>query len=161
MFRQSIDIAAEHSVLFDMTQDYEHRLAWDPFLKEARLLAGAAEPSVGVKAWCVAKFGIGMETRYVSFNPPRACAVEMTRGPWFLRSFAGSWRFDAIGEGRARVSFSYSLVARPTFLNGLLRFVFAREVSHRLEALKQAAELSSTHTHSRIERFFSNGSHRA
>jgi hypothetical protein len=97
MFRQSIEVAAEPGVLFDLTQDYSHRLDWDPFLKEARLLDGAERPGVGVRAWCVARNGLGMETRYVSFNPPGACAVEMTRGPWFFRSFSGSWRFDRVG----------------------------------------------------------------
>ena len=140
MFRQTIEVAAEPGVLFDLTQDYAHRLDWDPFLKEARLLDGAEGPGVGVRAWCVARNGLGMETRYVSFNPPGACAVEMTRGPWFFGSFSGSWRFDPVGPGRTRVTFTYSLSGRPGFLSGILRFVFARETGRRLEALKRAAE---------------------
>lgn len=139
-FRQSIEIAADQAVLFQLTQDYGHRLDWDPFLKHAELLDGAHKPAVGVRAWCVAHNGLGMETRYVSFNPPGTCAVEMTRGPWFLRSFSGSWRFDRIGPGRTRVTFTYSLVARPAGLSGLLRSLFARETGRRLEALKRAAE---------------------
>ena len=114
MFRQSIEVAAEPGVLFDLTQDYARRLDWDPFLKEARLIDGAESPGVGVRAWCVARNGLGMETRYVSFNPPGACAVEMTRGPWFFRSFSGSWRFEGIGPGRTRVTFTYSLDGRPS-----------------------------------------------
>lgn len=140
MFRQSVEIASDRTALFHITQDYKLRLAWDPFLTEATLLASASEPGIGVRTRCVARFGLGMETRYVSFNPPRACAVEMTCGPWFLRSFAGSWRFDEISAGRTRVTFTYSLVGRPTFLTGLLRVVFARHVGNRLSALKQAAE---------------------
>jgi ribosome-associated toxin RatA of RatAB toxin-antitoxin module len=140
MIRRSIEIAAEPAVLFDLTQDYTHRLDWDPFLKEAKLLDGAETPGVGVRAWCVARNGLGMETKYVSFNPPGACAVEMTRSPWFFRSFAGSWRFEAIGPGRSRVTFTYSLVGRPALLSGLLRFFFARATRRRLEALKHAAE---------------------
>lgn len=141
MFRQSIEVAAEPAVLFDMTQDYTHRLDWDPFLREAKLLDGAEKPGIGVRAWCVAHNGLGMETRYVSFNPPGACAVEMTRGPWFFRSFSGSWRFDRIGPGRTRVTFTYSLAGRPALLSGVLRFLFARETRRRLEALKRAAEV--------------------
>jgi ribosome-associated toxin RatA of RatAB toxin-antitoxin module len=140
MFRQSIEVVAEPDVLFDLTQDYSHRLDWDPFLKEARLLGGAEAPGVGVRARCVARNGIGMETRYVSFNPPGACAVEMTRGPWFFRSFSGSWRFDRVGPARTRVSFTYSLVGRPGFLTGLLRLIFARETRRRLVALKRYVE---------------------
>ena len=99
MFRQSIEIAADPGVLFDLTQDYTHRLDWDPFLKEARLLGEAGRPGLGVRAWCVARNDLGMETKYVSFNPPVACAVEMTRGPWFFRSFSGSWRFERARGG--------------------------------------------------------------
>ncbi len=62
MFRQSIEIAAEPDVLFDLTQDYAHRLDWDPFPKEARLVGGAEDAGLGVRAWCVARNGLGMET---------------------------------------------------------------------------------------------------
>jgi hypothetical protein len=139
-FRQSIEVVAEPGVLFDLTQDYAHRLGWNPFLKEARLLDGAETPSVGVRAWCVARNGLGMETRYVSFNPPGTCAVEMTKGPWFLRSFSGSWRFDRIGPDLTGVTFTYSLVGRPDLLSGLLRLILARETRRRLKALKRGGE---------------------
>jgi ribosome-associated toxin RatA of RatAB toxin-antitoxin module len=140
MFRQSIEVAAEPDVLFALSHDYSRRLDWDPFLREARLVGGAETPGLGVRAWCVARNGLGMETRYVSFNPPGACAVEMTRGPWFFRSFSGSWRFDRIGPDRTRVTLTYSLVGRPRFLTGLLRFVFAGDTRRRLEALKRFVE---------------------
>ncbi len=70
MFRPTIEVAAEPGMLFDLTQDYDRRLDWDPFLKEAKLLGGADRPDVSVRAWCVARNCLGMETRYVSFNPP-------------------------------------------------------------------------------------------
>ncbi len=70
MFRQTIEVEAEPDILFDLTQDYAHRLDWDPFLREARLLEGADSPGIGVRAWCVAHNGLGMETRYITFNPP-------------------------------------------------------------------------------------------
>ena len=139
-FRHSVAVAAEPQVLFDLTQDYSRHLDWDPFLKEAGLVGGAERAGLGARAWCVARNGIGMETRYVSFEPPRVCAVEMTRGPWFIRSFAGSWRFDRLEPGRSRVTFTYRLVGRPRFLTRLIGLVFARETRRRLEALKRAAE---------------------
>ncbi len=51
MFRQSIDVAAEPGVLFDLTQDCTRRLDWDPFLREVKFLGGAAGPGLGVRAW--------------------------------------------------------------------------------------------------------------
>src|SRR4051794_1362791 len=140
MFRQMIEVAAEPGLLFELTQDYPRRLDWDPFLKEARLLGGAERPGVGVRARCAARCGLGMVTRDVSFNPPGACAVAMTRGPWFFRSFSGSWRFERLGPGRTRVTFAYRLVGRPGLVTVPLRAVFARETRRRLDALKRAAE---------------------
>src|SRR5581483_7217601 len=95
-FEAAIDIHASADALFDLTQDYARRLDWDPFLKEARLVDRAAVPAVGVRAWCVARTGLGMETEYVSFRRPHVVAVKMTRGPRILKSFAGSWRFKCL-----------------------------------------------------------------
>jgi ribosome-associated toxin RatA of RatAB toxin-antitoxin module len=140
----SIEIAAEPAELFRLTQDYSRRLEWDPFLKSAGLLDGAREAGVGVRARCVDRKGTAMETQYVSFNPSRAVAIKMTRGPWFLASFAGSWRFEEVAPGRTRVSFHYSLEARPSWLswllNPILAKVFARDTARRLKALQQAVE---------------------
>ena len=139
-FRRSIEIGAEPAALFDLTQNYGRRLDWDPFLKEAHLVGGADAAGVGVRAWCVARNGFGMETRYVSYNKPRACAVEMTRGPRFFRAFAGSWRFEPIEPGRTRVVFAYNLEGRPSILTGPLALLFDLETRRRLGALKRAAE---------------------
>ncbi len=143
-FEQSVEIAAPPGELFALTQDYGRRLEWDPFLKSAELLGGATAAGVGVRAWCVAHGGRGMETEYVSFNPPRACAVKMTRGPRLIDSFAGSWRFEEASPGRTRVGFRYHLRARPRWLSWLLTpvlaWVFARDTRKRLRALKAAVE---------------------
>ncbi len=139
-FEQSIEIEAEPEALFALTQDYARRLAWDPFLRSAALVGGARAPGVGVRAWCVARTGLGMETEYIAYDPPRVAAVRMTRGPWVLRTFAGTWRFEASGSGRTRVRFRYHLRARPRLLTGLLTRHFARDTGRRLAALKAYVE---------------------
>jgi ribosome-associated toxin RatA of RatAB toxin-antitoxin module len=143
-FEQSIEIAAAPAELFTLTQDYRRRLEWDPFLRSAELVGGATAPGVGVRAWCVARSGLGMETEYVSFQPPRVTAVKMTRGPWLIRRFAGSWRFEEIAPGRTRVGFRYHLEARPRWLAWLVTpimgWVFAHDKRKRLAALKTAVE---------------------
>ena len=143
-FEDSVVVRARPEELFSLTQDYARRLEWDPFLKEARLVGGAAEAGPGVRAWCVARAtGLGMETEYVSFRPPHVAAVKMTRGPWMIESFAGSWRFAPEGEG-TRVRFRYHVRARPRWLARLLTPVLARVFAHdvrkRLEGLKMAVE---------------------
>ena len=143
-FGRSIDICREPMALFRLTQDYARRLEWDPFLREARLVGGAAEPGVGARAWCLARNGLAMETEYVSYHPPEAVAVRMTRGPCILARFAGSWRFKQVTPGVTRVTFHYHLVARPSWLrfvlDPMLMAVFAHDTWRRLVALKRAAE---------------------
>jgi len=139
-FEQSIVIATSPGDLFALTQDYARRLEWDPFLKSAELLDGAASADVGVRAYCVAHNGLGMETEYVSFNPPRACAVKMTRGPRMIASFAGSWRFEEASAGATRVGFRYNLRASWRLLTPIIGWIFGRETRKRLKALKEAIE---------------------
>ncbi len=147
-FDESIEIDAPAAVLFDLSQDYKRRLEWDPFLRSAKLVDGADRPGVGVRALCVDRNGTAMETEYVSFNPPRAVAVKMTSGPWFLDSFAGSWRFEELKPRQTRVGFCYSVTARPRWmswlLNPILGRVFARDTRRRLAALKAAVEHGGT-----------------
>jgi hypothetical protein len=143
-FEQSIEIRADAMTLFRLTQDYDHRLDWDPFLKEARLVGGATTAGVGVRAWCVARNGLGMETEYVSFKPPRVVAVKMTKGPALMSAFAGSWRFQELGNGFTKVIFRYNVAGNPRWLgfvfDPVLRWIFTHEVAKRLQGLKQAVE---------------------
>lgn len=143
-FEQSIEIRADAMTLFRLTQDYDHRLDWDPFLKEARLVGGATEAKVGARAWCVARNGIGMETEYVSFKPPKVVAVKMTKGPALLSAFAGSWRFQELGNGYTKVIFRYHVAGNPRWLafafDPILRWIFTHEVANRLLGLKRTVE---------------------
>ena len=139
-FEQSVVVSAPREVLFSLTQDYSRRLLWDPFLKSAALVGGATQAAVGVRARCVAHNGMGMETDYGSFNPPRVTAVKMTRGPWVIAQFAGSWRFEEVGAGETRVTFEYHLRARLGVLTPLVGWVFGRDTRKRLAALKRAVE---------------------
>jgi ribosome-associated toxin RatA of RatAB toxin-antitoxin module len=146
-FYYSIEIHANRNALFDLTQDYNRRLEWDPFLKVACLQDGAKAAGLGARAWCVAKNGLGMETEYITFNPPCATAVKMTRGPAILKSFAGSWRFEEISLEKTRVIFRYNLVARPGWMRAviepILSLVFSRDTRNRLQALKHKVETTN------------------
>jgi polyketide cyclase/dehydrase/lipid transport protein len=130
--------------VFALTQDYARRLSWDPFLRRAELVGGAAAPGVGVRAWCVARSGLGMETEYVSFAPPRIAAVKMTRGPWILETFGGAWEFKPAGAGATTVMFRYQLRTRPRWLAWLLeplaRRWFSWETRRRVLALQAALD---------------------
>lgn len=134
-------IAAAAETIFAFSQDYRTRVAWDPFLREATLL-GSDCAGVGARSWCVAWFGLGMESEYVSYQPPRTAAVKMTKGPWMFTQFAASWNFHALAARKTEVRFLYSFRLRPllrplTFLVGAcMRY----EMKRRLRALKKACE---------------------
>jgi Polyketide cyclase / dehydrase and lipid transport len=147
----AVDIDASAASLFTFSQDYRRRQSWDPFLREARLLDGAQSAAVGVRAWCVAHNGLGMETIYVSFQPPTVVAVKMTHGPRIIATFAGSWRFTErpsdIGPTRTHVVFRYQISGRPRWLSFLLdpflAAIIRRETKRRLLALKRVVETTS------------------
>ncbi len=137
-FSESIDIAAKAELVFDYTQDYDNRLKWDTFLTEAYLLNNAIAADKGVKAWCVSRNGLGMETQYVSFNRPKVTAIKMTKGPYMFKEFAASWTFKEEAIGITRVTFLYSFSLRfPFNVAGLLiKRILQRNVKQRLVDLK-------------------------
>ena len=87
-FTQQIEIKCSAAQAFDYTHDYKTRLNWDTFLKQADLMDGATVAGKGVKAYCVAKNGMGMLTEYVTFNRPKVPAIKMTKGPYLFKAFA-------------------------------------------------------------------------
>jgi ribosome-associated toxin RatA of RatAB toxin-antitoxin module len=141
-FSEKISINAAQQIVFDYTQNYDERLSWDTFLKEAKLMAGAAKADKGVKAYCVARMGLGMETEYISFNRPKVTAIKMTRGPFLFRTFSGSWTFNEINPGLTGVIFLYSFTLRFPF--NLFTYFIKRNlqsnVRQRLLDLKRSVE---------------------
>ena len=141
----SLLIHAAPGALFDLAQDYQLRLEWDPFLRALRFLDGAREARVGTRVWVRAHNGLTMEVEYTALDRPRVVAMRMTRGPWMFSRFAGSWRFEANGEsGATRVVFRYGYALRGGRLGAMVepivRRVFGRDIAARLRGLKRAAE---------------------
>lgn len=137
----SIDIHASPQAIFDLIHDYDRRLEWDPFLREARLLEGAECAGLGVESRCTARWlagGMAMDTVYVSFNRPTVAAVKMTRGPWILRTFAASLRQELCDSCSTRVTYRYHFESRylAWLIDPLILRIFHRETTNRLKALK-------------------------
>ena len=141
-FSSSITINCSQEVAFNYTQNYSNRLKWDTFLTKAELMEGAEAAGNGVKAYCVAKNGLGMVTEYVSFNPPKATAIKMTDGPYMFKSFMGSWNFKEAEDGKTEVIFLYSFRLRFPF--SIFRFFIKKNleanVRQRLVDLKRSIE---------------------
>jgi len=146
-FSESIEIAARPDLIFDYTQDYKMRLKWDTFLTEAYLLENATKADNGVKAWCVTRHGMGMETQYVSFNRPKVTAIKMTKGPYMFRNFAASWTFKEETPGVTKVTYIYSFSLRFPFnvATFFIKSILRRNVKTRLVDLKnEFADNSAT-----------------
>jgi ribosome-associated toxin RatA of RatAB toxin-antitoxin module len=145
-FSEKIIIYCSALEVFDYTQDYGNRLKWDTFLKRAELMDGATRADKGIKAYCVAKNGLGMVTEYVSFNRPKATAIRMTKGPYMFKSFLGSWTFKSIGNLQTEVIFLYSFKLRFPFnlANEFIKRNLQANVRRRLMDLKTNIESKST-----------------
>jgi len=144
-FTESIIIHQTTEKVFDFTQDYNTRLQWDTFLKRAELINGAKKAGVGVKAYCVAKNGIGITTEYVTYNRPKVTAIKMTKGPYMFKSFLGSWTFKEITNNKTEVVFLYSILLRFPF-NLFTHFIknnLQKNVQQRLIDLKYHLENGS------------------
>jgi len=143
---EKIIIDCSPVIAFDYTQDYGNRLRWDTFLKKAELMEGATKAGKGVKAYCVAKNGLGMVTEYVSYNRPKATAIKMTRGPFLFKTFLGSWTFKEMDSLKTEVIFLYSFKLRFPFnlVTGLIKKNLQLNVRRRLNDLKTNIERQST-----------------
>ncbi|MCU0437895.1 MAG: SRPBCC family protein [Raineya sp.] len=144
-FTEKILISCKQETAFDFTQDYNNRLRWDTFLKKAELM-DAQEAEKGVKAYCVAKNGLGMVTEYVSFNRPKVTAIKMTEGPFMFKSFLGSWNFKEVEKNTTEVTFLYSFTLRFPFnlLSGFIKRNLQNNVKQRLKDLKNNLEVQKS-----------------
>jgi ribosome-associated toxin RatA of RatAB toxin-antitoxin module len=147
-FKETILIDEKTENVFDYTQDYNKRLKWDTFLKKADLIEGATTADKGVKAYCVAKNGLGMVTEYVTYNRPKVTAIKMTEGPFMFKSFLGSWTFKEISNDKTEVVFLYSFTLKFPF-NILTKYIktnLQTNVQQRLIDLKYNIENENTKT---------------
>ncbi|WEK56052.1 MAG: SRPBCC family protein [Candidatus Cohnella colombiensis] len=138
--QSEIIILGDKTALFNLTQNYNIRLNWDPFLKEARLIGPKNEVKIGTRALCVSKSGIGMEIEYIFVQEPQVAAMKMTKGPFILKSFAGSWRFIKIDDFSTRVIFRYHFSSRFKTLEPILKIIFNNQMKKRLKELKMKFE---------------------
>jgi len=136
----SSSIRAPAQQLFALSQDYALRGEWDPFTGSMSFLGGATETREGAQVAFRSRQGLTMVVEFVQVRPPKVVAMKMISGPWFLTRFAGSWTFRSVDERTTRVTFRYSLRARPALLGPAIRWTLEREFRARLAGMKKAAE---------------------
>lgn len=139
-----LDIAAPIAPLFDLAQDYDLRLTWDPFLRAMQFRGGATEAAVGVRVWVRAHNRLTMEVEYLTLRRPEQVAMKMVDGPAIFRQFSGAWLFKALAPTSTRVTFRYNFACRPRALAWAIEPVAARvlrrDMAARLAGLKRHAE---------------------
>lgn len=120
------------------------RLRWDPFVRSQRLL-DATRPAKGVRTLTRTRLGLGMVSEYASYRPPTSVGMTMVRGPWFLRSFGGGWRFspqERDGVAGCLAVWKYTYAVRPSWLRRIAepigQRVLGREIDDRIAAFARA-----------------------
>jgi ribosome-associated toxin RatA of RatAB toxin-antitoxin module len=139
----SEEILCNAETLFYLASDYSKRLEWDPFMKRMEFLDGATTMQKGGLTRTHTHYGLTMDTVFIQYQPPEVIAMDMVRGPFFFRHFAGTWRFGKIGEGKSRASFIYSFSFVFPFhwaLGPLVLWRLRTEMERRMQCLKLAAE---------------------
>jgi len=141
---ETITINKPRPAVFAFAHSQKKRLLWDSFSKDFQYLNSASRADPGVIARTRMWHGLTMDVEYISFHEPAVAAMKMVRGPFFFRKFAGSWRFDDIGDQRTRVHFIYHFQSRWPRLrfavDYALRLAISKDVRRRLRDLKNALE---------------------
>jgi ribosome-associated toxin RatA of RatAB toxin-antitoxin module len=112
----TVSVIAPIEDVFDLSQSYELRLEWDPFVRSQRPFGGAERAAKGVLTETVSRHGLRMVTEYLTFRRPTLVGMKMVEGPSIFRTFSGSWRFSEHPEGRVEVSFRYNFTCSPKLL---------------------------------------------
>jgi hypothetical protein len=144
-------IPASSAAVFDLVHDYRRRLDWDTLLSAAYLDDGFAAAGKGVTSVCVGRRslgGIALRTVYVSFERPKVAAVEMINAPPLFGRWAASIRHADVGGGASRITYTFSLRAKPRWLRWLVEPILLRvfhwETRKRLVALRRYFESHPT-----------------
>ena len=140
----SADILIEKDAafLFDYTQDYSKRLEWDTFLKRADVISKHQKAGLGVRTYCVARNGVGVETEYISYRRLKVTAVKMISPSLLFSEFSGSWQFKEIDQLKTNVMFTYSFEFKWPFrlVSKVIEKILLRNMRNRLYDLKLMVE---------------------
>ncbi|MDG9922832.1 MULTISPECIES: SRPBCC family protein [unclassified Pseudomonas] len=148
MIEYQLIIQAPIAQVYDVSQDYSVRYDWDPFPDHIEVVSGNSERlEIGNRVLIRSKLGMRMLVEFVQVKPCQRAAITMLEGPWFLRSFAGSWIFQEPEPGLTLTRFRYTLTTRPHWLSFVIEPIaacyFRIVVRQRLNGLKSFWETSA------------------
>ncbi len=133
-------IQASAAEVYAVAQDYAARSSWDPFTLHQRFLTTGALVRVGSQVEITDRRGIAMVVEFIVVKPGDRAAIRMVSGPWWLRSFAGTWAFKPVDARTCDAVFRYSFSPRVPGTGPVLAWSFRRSTKARLLALKARCE---------------------
>ena len=140
----AITISAPIERVYAVSQDYDVRYDWDPFPEKMEFLQDNKSIAIGDQVKVVARSGLVMTVEFIQLCPPKVAAIKMVKGPWFLKSFAGSWHFTEVEQGVTNAKFNYQIELKPYLnfflVNELVKHYFSQKVQQRLAGLKSYCE---------------------
>ncbi len=128
---------------FAVASSYGVRLEWDPFVS-AQHLVNTGTPGKGVRTYTRSRHGLTMISEYLTYRAPTHMGMKMVQGPWFFRTFSGSWHFKELGEGRLEVVYRYRYDCRPAWLQPISHRIgnwyLGRDIARRVDAFVAGCE---------------------
>ena len=142
----SVDIPLPSAVVYQISQDYSVRFAWDPFPDHLVMLDGTDySPRIGGRVFVRSKLGMAMTVEFVQVNPPHNAAIKMVSGFWPLEKFAGSWICDVIDKNNTCVRFRYLVKVQGGIFRPIIEWAavtyFSNVTRKRLLGLKKYCAL--------------------
>jgi len=138
--RESLVIDAPPGIVWDFTQDFAQRSAWDSAIRRARVVASAPVPRVEVEGAA----GFKAVLQYRQFERPlrTSLALEEVRSP-LVAGGGGSWSYEPLGPS-TRWTQSNTIVLRDTLVARLaaplLRWQFRRATRRAMARAKACLE---------------------
>ena len=137
-------VHASQKSVFLLSQSYHLRSCWDPFVKFYTFSSENILVEPGLRVWVHGRNGFSLEAEYTAVQYPNVVVIKMTQGPWFFRSFTGTWQFTAVDESTTNVLFRYSFQTKWKWLSPLLDRIIARmfrkDVQARVRGFRKAVE---------------------
>ncbi len=137
-------ILAERSELYNLTQDYKHRLKWDSFAKRVRYEKGFVTSYRGVANTLRWFNPLRMTVEHINLVAPSMAATSMLKGPFFFLMFSGSWYFRSLKKNSTEVTLNYQFKSRwrplAFIFDPFIKRILERDCRRALRDLKYAAE---------------------
>lgn len=136
-----VEVGVDQAFAVSQSQQ-EVRYAWDPFVRDQRLLDGAPRPARGVRTRTVSRHRLTMISEYTSFRPPTQVGMKMVEGPWFFEAFGGGWSFREVAPEATEATWRYTFTIRPSWLapvaDRIGRALLQRDIDRRLAGFATA-----------------------